>query len=138
AELTKAIAEAVHFAHERHVLHRDLKPSNVLVDAFDTPHVTDFGLAKRSDGDADLTLMGQVIGTPNYMPPEQAEPKGSPSSVAGDVYSLGAILYQLLTGRAPFLAETVTQTLRLVIEGEPVSPRMLNPDVPRDLEPVCL
>jgi len=135
AELTKAIAEAVHFAHERHLLHRDLKPSNVLVDAFDVPRVTDFGLAKRSDGDADLTLTGQVLGTPNYMPPEQAT--GSQSSVAGDVYSLGAILYQLLTGRAPFLAESVTQTLRLVTEAEPVSPRLLNPDVPRDLETIC-
>ena len=136
AELAKTIAEAVHFAHERHLLHRDLKPSNVLVDAADNPHVTDFGLAKRSDGDADLTLTGQVLGTPNFMPPEQA--KGSQSSVAGDVYSLGAILYQLLTGRAPFLAETITQTLRLVVEGEPISPRLLNPAVPRDLETICL
>ncbi|HKX60675.1 MAG TPA: serine/threonine-protein kinase [Verrucomicrobiae bacterium] len=137
AELTKTIAEAVHFAHERHLLHRDLKPSNVLVDAFDAPHVTDFGLAKRSDGDADLTLTGQVLGTPSYMPPEQAEAKGRQGTVAGDVYSIGAILYQLLTGRAPFLAETLTQTLRLVIESEPISPRLLNPNVPRDLETIC-
>ena len=136
AELTRTIAEAVHFAHERHLLHRDLKPSNVLVDANGAPHVTDFGLAKRSDGDAELTLRGQVLGTPSYMSPEQA--KGSQSGVAGDVYSIGAILYQLLTGRAPFLADTVTQTLRLVIEAEPVSPRMLNPSVPRDLETICL
>lgn len=135
AQLTKAIAEAVHFAHERHLLHRDLKPSNVLVDAFDAPHVTDFGLAKRADGDADLSLTGHVLGTPNYMPPEQA--RGSPGSVAGDVYSLGAILHQLLTGRPPFLAETVTQTLHLVMESEPVSPRLLNPNVPRDLETIC-
>ncbi len=138
AELTKTIAEAVHFAHERHLLHRDLKPSNVLVDAFDAPHVTDFGLAKRSDGDADLTLTGQVLGTPNYMPPEQAEAKGRPSGVAGDVYSLGAILYHLLTGRAPFLAESITQTLRLVTETEPILPRLLKPDAPRDLETICL
>jgi WD40 repeat protein len=120
------------------VLHRDLKPSNVLVDVFDAPHVTDFGLAKRSDGDADLTLTGQVLGTPNYMPPEQADPEGGQSTVASDVYSLGAILYQLLTGRAPFMAETLTQTLRLVMESEPVTPRLLNPAVPRDLETVCL
>jgi eukaryotic-like serine/threonine-protein kinase len=136
AELAKTIAEAVHFAHERHLLHRDLKPSNVLVDAFDAPHVTDFGLAKRSDGDADLTLAGQVLGTPNYMSPEQAQ--GRPISVASDVYSLGAILYQLLTGRAPFLAESVAQTLRLVTETEPILPRLLKPDVPHDLETVCL
>jgi WD40 repeat protein/predicted Ser/Thr protein kinase len=135
AELTKAITEAVHFAHDRHLLHRDLKPSNVLVDAFGAPHVTDFGLAKRSDGDADLTLTGQVLGTPNYMPPEQA--RGGQSSVAGDVYSLGAILYQLLTGRPPFVAETITQTLRLVAESEAVSPRLLNPALPRDLETIC-
>jgi len=137
-ELTKTIAEAVHFAHERHLLHRDLKPSNVLVDASGAPHVTDFGLAKRSDGDADLTLTGQVLGTPSYMPPEQAEAKGGLSTVAGDVYSLGAILYQLLTGRAPFLADMLTQTLRLVIESEPISPRLLNPNVPRDLETICV
>ena len=135
AELTKTIAEAVHFAHERCLLHRDLKPSNVLVDAFDAPHVMDFGLAKRFDGDADLTLTGQVLGTPSYMPPEQA--RGGQSSVAGDVYSLGVILYQLLTGRAPFLAETLTQTLHLVIETEPISPRLLNPGVPRDLQTIC-
>jgi WD40 repeat protein/predicted Ser/Thr protein kinase len=137
AELTKAIAEAVHYAHERHLLHRDLKPSNVLVDAFDAPHVTDFGLAKRSDGDADLTLTGQVLGSPNYMPPEQADPKRGPTTVASDVYSLGAILYQLIAGRPPFMAETLTQTLRLVTDAETVSPRMLNPGVPRDLETVC-
>jgi WD40 repeat protein len=135
AGLTKTIAEAVHYAHERHLLHRDLKPSNVLVDAFGAPHVTDFGLAKRSDGDADLTLTGQVLGTPNYMPPEQAQ--GGQSSVAGDTYSLGAILYHLLTGRPPFVAETITQTLRLVAESEAVSPRLLNPELPRDLETIC-
>lgn len=138
AQLLMTVAGAVHFAHERHLLHRDLKPSNVLVDAFDAPHVTDFGLAKRSDGDADLTLAGQVLGTPNYMPPEQAEATGRPTTVAGDVYALGAILYQLLTGRTPFLAESVTQTLRLVVEAEPVPPRLHNPNVPRDLETICL
>jgi WD40 repeat protein/predicted Ser/Thr protein kinase len=137
AELTMTIAEAVHFAHERHLLHRDLKPSNVLVDASGAPHVTDFGLAKRSDGDADLTLTGQVLGTPSYMPPEHAEAKGHESSVRGDVYSLGAILYHLLTGRPPFMAETITQTLRLVAESEAVSPRLLNPELPRDLETIC-
>ncbi len=136
AELLKTIAEAVHFAHQRGLLHRDLKPSNVVVDALHRPHITDFGLAKRIE-DSDLTLTGQVLGTPNYMPPEQAEPKRGQTTAASDVYSLGAILYQLLTGRAPFMAETLTQTLRLVIESEPVSPRLLSPSVPRDLETIC-
>ncbi len=140
AQWTHDVAEAVHFAHERHLLHRDLKPSNVLVDATGRAKVADFGLARRSDGDADLTLAGQVLGTPNYMPPEQAEarPGGNPGSVAGDVYSMGAILYHLLTGRAPFLAESLTQTLRLVAETDPIPPRRLNPDVPPDLETICL
>ena len=138
ARLMKTIAEAVHFAHQRHVLHRDLKPSNILIDTLDVPHITDFGLAKRSDGDSDLTLTGQVLGTPNYMPPEQAEANRSSGTVAADVYSLGAILYHLITGRAPFMAGTVTQTLRLVIESEPISPRLLNPDVALDLETISL
>jgi len=136
AGLAKTVAEAVHFAHVHHLLHRDLKPSNVLVDASDVPHVTDFGLAKRSDGDADLTLTGQMLGTPNYMPPERA--RNSESGVAGDVYSLGATLYHLLTGRPPFMAETITQTLRQVAESEPASPRLLVPTLSKDLETICL
>ena len=138
AQILKTIAEAVHFAHERRLLHRDLKPSNVLVDALDVPHITDFGLAKYVEGDADLTQTGQILGTPNYMAPEQADPKRGPTTAASDVYSLGAVLYHLLTGRPPFMAETVAQTLRLGTEAEPVSPRLLNPDVPRDLETICL
>ena len=138
ARLTKTIAEAVQFAHERHLLHRDLKPSNVLVDAADVPHVTDFGLAKRSDGDADLTLSGQVIGTPNFMSPEQACPGIREIGAASDVYSLGALLYHLLTGRPPFLSETITATLRQVAENEPASPRLLVPTIRKDLETICL
>jgi WD40 repeat protein/predicted Ser/Thr protein kinase len=137
AGLVRTIAEAVQFAHDRGVLHRDLKPSNVMVDAMGMPHITDFGLAKRVQEDAEITLTGQVLGTPNYMPPEQVDPKRGQASAASDVYSIGAILYQLLTGRAPFMAETVAQTLRLVLESEPVSPRLLNPSVPRDLETIC-
>ena len=137
ARLLQAIAEAVHFAHERGLLHRDLKPSNVLVDELGIPHITDFGLAKRIEGDAELTLTGQVLGSPNYMPPEQADPKRGPATAASDVYSLGAILYHMLTGRPPFLAESVPQTLRLVAEGDPVSPRLLNPVLSRDLETIC-
>src|SRR5262249_20061322 len=137
ARLVKTIAEAVQFAHERGLLHRDLKPSNVLIDAADAPHITDFGLAKRLEGEADLTVTGQVLGTPNYMAPEQADTQCGRTSPATDVYSLGAVLYQLLTGCPPFMAETLTQTLRLVIEGEPAPPRLLNPIVPRDLETIC-
>jgi WD40 repeat protein len=136
--MIQTIAEAVAFAHARRLLHRDLKPSNVLLDEFGVPHITDFGLAKRADAAQDLTLTGQILGSPNYMAPEQAEPKLGPASPASDVYSLGAMLYHLLTGLPPFMGETVTQTLRLVVESEPVPPRLLRPGVPRDLETICL
>src|SRR5207302_7085944 len=95
-----AIAHAVHHAHERGILHRDLKPSNILIDEENQPQVTDFGLAKRVEGDASLTGTGAIVGTPNYMAPELTE--GKPASVASDVYALGAILYGMLTGRPPF------------------------------------
>lgn len=139
----KTIAEAVQYAHERGVLHRDLKPSNILIDASDQPRITDFGLAKRLNSDfgslaSDLTQTGQVLGSPNFMSPEQAAGKQARIGPASDVYSLGAILYQLLTGRPPFVAESVPATLRMVMETEPVSPRLLNSGVPRDLETICL
>src|SRR5262249_14379002 len=126
------------FAHQRGVLHRDLKPSNVLVDGLTVPHITDFGLATQGSAGISLTLSGQVLGTPSYMPPEQADPKRGATTPASDVYSLGAILYHLLTARPPFMAETLTQTLRQVMEAEPISLRFLNPGVPRDLETICL
>ena len=138
AQLIHSVAEAVAFAHGRRLVHRDLKPSNVLLDKMGVPHITDFGLAKRADADADLTLTGQILGSPNYMAPEQADPSLGPTTAASDVYSLGAILYHLLTGRPPFMAETVTQTLRLVAEGGPVPPRLLRPGLSRDLETICL
>lgn len=134
----RSIAEAIHFAHEQGILHRDLKPSNVLIDQYDQPHLTDFGLAKRLDADMDLTLSGQVLGSPGYMSPEQAGGRRSEMGHSSDIYSLGAILYYLLTGRAPFVAESVGETIRIVIETEPIAPRALVPDLPRDLETICL
>jgi WD40 repeat protein/serine/threonine protein kinase len=141
----KTIAEAIHYAHERGVLHRDLKPSNVLIDAFDQPRITDFGLAKRltpsSDSEGttqDLTLTGQVLGSPGYMAPEQAAGSHALVGRPTDVYALGAMLYHVLTARPPFTSEVLADTLHQVRFAEPVSPRLLNASVPRDLETVCL
>jgi eukaryotic-like serine/threonine-protein kinase len=134
----KLIAEAIHFAHNKGVLHRDLKPSNVLLDQFDQPRITDFGLAKQLNDGSDLTITGQALGSPSYMPPEQAIGKRAAMGPASDVYSMGAILFHLLTGRPPFVSESVTETLQQVLNSEPVSPRLLNPSVPRDLETICL
>lgn len=145
AGYVRAIAEAVHFAHEHGIIHRDLKPSNVIISGHDEPHITDFGLAKRftataerAMSSAELTVSGQVLGSPNYLPPEQAEPKRGQVGPWSDVYALGGMLYHLLTGRPPFQAESLTAVLRQVIETEPVAPRLLNPSIPRDLETICL
>jgi serine/threonine protein kinase len=138
AECVKTIAEAVQYAHEKGTLHRDLKPSNVLIDANGQPHITDFGLAKRIEGDAKLTATGAILGTPSYMSPEQASGNREKVGCRSDVYSLGAILYELVTGRPPFLAETPLDTLIQVIENEPLSPRRQNRRVPLDLETICL
>ena len=138
AGYVRTIAEAVQYAHEQGTLHRDLKPSNVLIDERDQPHVTDFGLATRLDGGSDLTLSGQVLGTPGFMPPEQVAGRREAIGAACDVYSLGAILYHLLTGRPPFAAGTMEETLRQVMQLEPAPPRLLNAGTPRDLETICL
>ena len=138
AGYVKTIAEAMHYAHERGILHRDLKPANVLIDASDQPRVTDFGLARRLEGGPELTITGQVLGSPNYMPPEQAVGKGGKVSRRTDVYALGAILYHALTGRPPFVGEGLAETMQQVLGVEPVPPRVLNPGVPADLETVCL
>jgi predicted Ser/Thr protein kinase len=138
AALLKTVAEAVHFAHQRGTLHRDLKPHNVLIDAAGQPRITDFGLAKRVEQASDLTQSGAVMGSPSYMPPEQAAGRQAEVGPASDVYSLGAILYQMLTGKAPFLGATAVDTLRQVIEQDPVAPSKLNDKVPSDLETICL
>jgi len=132
------VAEAVHYAHEHGTLHRDLKPSNIIIDHRGEPRITDFSLARMLGGENHPTITGQVLGTPSYMPPEQADVKRREIGPASDVYGLGATLYDLLTGRPPFQAETPLETLKLVIEAEPASPRLLTPEVPRDLETICL
>ncbi len=134
----KTIAEAIHYAHGQGTLHRDLKPSNVLIDSSDHPHITDFGLAKRVKHDSDLTVSGQILGTPNFMSPEQAAGKRGGASPQSDVYSLGAMLYFLLTGKPPHAGETVHETLAKVLGSEPAAPRALNRNLPRDLETICL
>jgi len=139
ARYLKLIGEAIHYAHQQGILHRDLKPSNVLIDsAIDQPRITDFGLAKKLDGDSSLTLTGQVLGSPNFMPPEQAGGGRGNLGRPSDVYGLGAILYYLVTARAPFQAQSLEATVTQVIHAEPVSPRLLNPAVPADLETICL
>jgi WD40 repeat protein/tRNA A-37 threonylcarbamoyl transferase component Bud32 len=138
AALVEQLARAMHAVHQCSVVHRDLKPANVLLTANGTAKITDFGLAKKLDEDAGQTHSGAVMGTPSYMAPEQASGGTARATPQADVYALGAILYECLTGRPPFRAATVAQTLRQVVETEPVPPRLLNTAVPRDLETVCL
>jgi WD40 repeat protein len=144
AQLLEMLARAIHYAHERGVVHRDLTPSNVLMMADGTPKITDFGLAKILLGEPGVTTpvgqtqSGAILGTPSYMPPEQAAGRTKEIGPAGDVYALGAILYEMLTGRPPFRAETPLETLRQVLSEEPVPPSRLQPHLPRDLVTICL
>jgi len=138
AKYALAISDAVHHAHTQGILHRDLKPGNVLVDDRDQPHITDFGLAKETSGDNDITGSGLVLGTPSYMSPEQAACRRELVRATSDVYSLGAVLYDMVTGRPPFRADSPAETMRQVLEQEPAPPRLLNAKVPRDLETICL
>ncbi len=138
AELMRRVSEAIEYAHQRGVIHRDLKPANILLDQNGNPRVTDFGLAKKIQGDSGLTGSGQIMGTPSYMPPEQAGGPRGEVGPAADVYALGATLYALVTGRPPFQAATAMDTVLQVITDEPVSPRRLNPALDRDIETICL
>lgn len=134
AEILAPICRAIHYAHSSGVLHRDLKPSNILLDEQGTPYVSDFGLAKRMEGEATLTQSGAILGTPSYMAPEQAQGSRGELSPQSDVYSLGAVLYFLVTGRPPFQASTPLDTVLAVLEQDPPPPRLLNPGIDRDLE----
>jgi hypothetical protein len=136
AELVETLARAMEAAHQAGIVHRDLKPANILLTSDGTPKVTDFGLAKLNVGDQ--TASGAVMGTPSYMAPEQAGGKGKNVGPVADVYALGAILYELLTGRPPFKAATPLETILQVVADDPAPPRQLNPGIPRDLESICL
>jgi eukaryotic-like serine/threonine-protein kinase len=137
SQLLSLVARAVHYAHQRGILHRDLKPSNILLGPAGDPLVADFGLAKRLDGPAEVSRSGVIVGTPAYMAPEQARgEKGL--TTAADVYGLGAILYEGLTGRPPFRARSAAETLVFVLAGDPARPRSIDPAVPADLEAICL
>jgi eukaryotic-like serine/threonine-protein kinase len=138
ARLMAKIAVAIQHAHERGILHRDLKPGNILIDRHGEPHVTDFGLAKRLESSSEVTVTGMIMGTPNYMSPEQAEGKNRLLTTASDIFSLGSILYQMLTGKTPFSGGTGLEIIKRVIETEPARPSTLNPRVDRDLETICL
>jgi serine/threonine-protein kinase len=138
AELVGKLARAIHEAHRKGILHRDLKPANVLVGEDGTPKITDFGLAKRLDAPSGQTASGAILGTPSYMAPEQAAGKTNEIGPSADVYGLGATLYELLTGRPPFRAATPLDTLLQALENDPAPIRLLNPQVERDLEAICL
>jgi len=138
AELIAKVARTVHYAHEHGILHRDIKPGNILLDKSGEPHLTDFGLARLLDTQSSVTRTIEVLGTPSYMAPEQAAGETAKLGKATDVYGLGAVLYQLITGQPPFAGGTTYETIRLLRDSEPRQPRLLNPKVDRDLSTICL
>ncbi len=128
----------MHYAHEHGILHRDIKPGNILLDQKGEPHLTDFGLARLVETESTVTRTKEVLGTPSYMAPEQAVGETTKLTSATDVYGLGAVLYQLLTGQPPFAGGTTYETVKLLLETEPRPPRLLNPKIDRDLSTICL
>src|SRR6059036_2374127 len=138
AELIAKLARTVHYAHEHGILHRDIKPGNILVDAKGEPHLTDFGLARLLETKSTVTHTMEVLGTPSYMAPEQAVGNNAGVTSATDIYGLGAVLYQLLTGHPPFAGGTTYETVRLVLDTQPRRPRLLNRKIDRDLATICL
>ncbi len=138
AEIIASLARTVHYAHERGILHRDIKPGNILLDAEGEPHLADFGLVRLVESDSTVTRTKEVLGTPSYIAPEQAAGQNEKVTSATDVYGLGAVLYQLLTGHPPFAGGTTYETIRLVMETEPRNPRLWNPKIDRDLTTICL
>jgi serine/threonine protein kinase/Tfp pilus assembly protein PilF len=138
AELIAKVARTVHYAHDHGILHRDIKPGNILIDEKSEPHLTDFGLARLVEKESTMTRTLEVLGTPSYMAPEQAAGDNATLTSATDVYGLGAVLYQLLTGHPPFTGGTTYQTIKLLLDTEPREPRLLNPKVDRELSTICL
>src|SRR5437667_3741110 len=138
AELVAKVARTVHYAHEHGILHRDIKPGNILLDARGEPLLTDFGLARLVEAESTITRTLEVLGTPSYMAPEQAAGNNTQLTSATDVYGLGAVFYQLLTGQPPFAGGTTYETIKLLLDTEPRQPRLLNPKIDRDLSTICL
>src|SRR5213596_3580833 len=137
-ELIAKVARTVHYAHEHHILHRDIKPGNILLDRQGEPHLTDFGLARLLEQESTITHSSDVLGTPSYMSPEQAAGRTKELTAATDVYSLGAVFYQMLTGEPPFAGGTTYETIRLVLETEPRNPRTRSPKLDIDVATICL
>src|SRR6478672_4281628 len=138
ADLIAKVARTVHYAHGHGILHRDIKPGNILLDAKGEPHLTDFGLARLVESESSVTQTLDVLGTPSYMAPEQAAGNNAQVTGTTDVYGLGAVLYQLLTGQPPFAGGTTYETIKLLLDTEPRQPRLLNPKIDRDLSTICL
>jgi len=137
-ELIAKVSRTVHYAHEHGILHRDIKPGNILLDKTGEPHLTDFGLARLVESESTVTRTLEVLGTPSYMAPEQAVGNNAQLTSATDVYGLGAVLYQLLTGHPPFTGGTTYETIKLLLDTEARQPRLLNPKIDRDLSTICL